>query len=135
MDFAAVMQEVSDRLDTIPNLRCWAYDAPTVVPPAAVVSYPEEIDPHGTYHRGMAFMKLQVMIVVGKPGDRTTRDRASVWANDSGASSVVEVLEDGAAYTAFDELIVTKISFDAVSIADVTYMAIFFDLDVAGSGV
>jgi hypothetical protein len=137
VDFNVAMQQIADRLDTIAGLRCFGYDAPTLVPPAATVSYPDELDPHGTYNNGMARMKLQVMIVVGVPTARSTRDLLAVWAND-GPDGVVAVLESGVdagAYTAFHEITVTNISFDPVELASVTYAAVFFDLDVVGAGV
>jgi hypothetical protein len=53
--------------------------------------------------------------------------------NPSGASSVKQVLESGT-YTAFDELRVTSVEFDVVSIANTDYLAAMFDLDITGSG-
>lgn len=133
MDYAAVMAELGTRLDAMDGLRAVADDRGSVIPPVAIVSYPEEIDPHGTYNRGMAFLTLQVMVVVGRPNERATRARAAVWAKDSGPSSVLTVLE-AEGYASCADVTVTKISFDAVSIANIVYMAVFFDLKIAGSG-
>ena len=133
MDLAAVMQAVSDRLDTIDGLRCSAFPPGTVTPPAAIVSYPESIDFDQTYRRGTDRMTLPVVLVVGKVSDRATRNNLAPYCKGSGASSVKEVLESGT-YTAFDQVVVQKIDFDTVSIADVDYMAALFTLDIAGSG-
>jgi hypothetical protein len=138
MDYNAVMVEIAARMATIPDpitagqfLRSIADDRGSVVPPCAIVSYPNSIDPHGTYHRGIPRMDLQVMIVVGRINERGTRERAALWANDSGPQSVVTVLEAEGWGSTFDMLTVTNIHFDAVSIAAINYMAVFFDLDVA----
>lgn len=136
MNLDDVMDAVADRLRTIASLageRTFAYPPDKVSPPAAVVSYPDEIDPHGTYNRGLAKMSLPVVVVVGKATVRTARDRLAAYCAASGASSVIAVLESGT-YTAFDVVTVTKISFDVVTIAGTDYVAALFDLDIQGSG-
>lgn len=133
MDLGAVMQAVSDRLDTISGLRCFAYPTADVSPPAAIVSYPESITYDVTYARGMDRMSLPVVVVVGKVSDRTARDRLGAYCNGSGASSVKAVLESGT-YTAFDTIRVESVEFDVVEIAGTSYMAALFTLDIAGSG-
>jgi len=133
MDLAAVMDAVGDRLDTIAGLRVFRYPPDKLTPPAAVVSYPDKIDPHGTYNRGMARMTLPVVLVVGRVSVRSARDQLAAYAKDTGASSIVTVLESGT-YTAFDTVTVTEITFDVVSLGGVDYMAALFDLDIAGSG-
>ena len=110
-------------------------DAPDV--PCAIVSFPETIDPHGTYNRGVSTMKLQAMLLMGVAHERQARETAKTFVNDT-ATGVVSVLENGVAagaYPAFDEITVTLITFDAVNIEEVDYMAVFLDLDVAGDGV
>lgn len=133
MNLAAVMQAISDRLDTIGGLRCFAYPAPKVNPPAAVVSYPDEITFDETYGRGMDQMTLPVVVVVGKVSDRAARDQIAAYCNGSGASSVKQVLESGT-YTAFDVVRVTGVKFDIATIAAVDYLAAVFELDITGHG-
>ncbi len=133
MDLALVMQQVSDRLDTIDGLRCFAYPTGTLSPPGAIVSYPDKIVFDDTYGRGMDRMDLPVVLVVGKPAERTTRDRLAIYCKGSGASSVKAVLESGV-YTAFDTLRVVDIDFDTVNISGVDHMAALFTLDIAGQG-
>jgi hypothetical protein len=133
VDLAAVMQAVSDRLDTIAGLRCFAYPPGSITPPAAVVSYPDTYDFDETYGRGMDRLKLPVVVVVGRPTDRTTRDKLAAYVNGTGASSVKAVLESGT-YTAFDVVRVTGVDFDVVTIAATDYLAALFDLDIAGKG-
>lgn len=133
MNIADVMDAVAGRLDTIPGLRCFAYPPGSVTPPAAVVSYPDSFDPHGTYNRGMARMKLPVVVVVGKVSDRSARDRLSAYAAVDGAESIVRVLDSGT-YTAFDVVTVTGIEFDVVRIGGTDYIAAVLDLDIVGRG-
>jgi len=135
MDLAAVMDEVAARLITITGLRVFAYPPDSVVPPAAIVSYPDEIEPHGTYARGMAKIRLPVVVVVGKVTDRGTRALIAGYVATSGAASVVAVLESTATpYVAFDTLTVASVEFDVVQIAENTYLAALFDLEIAGDG-
>lgn len=133
MNIGAVMDQVANQLDTIAGLRVFAYPPGTVVPPAAVVSYPESLTFDETYGRGMDRLTLPVVIVVGRPTERTTRDNLAAYCAGSGSSSVKAVLEAGA-YSAFHMLRVVDIEFDVVRFGDVDYAAALFSVDVAGQG-
>jgi hypothetical protein len=138
VDFQLVAQQINTRLVAMPcdpPLRSIHVDPGTIAPPMAILSYPDEIDPHGTYNRGTARMGLQLAIAVGRPLERTTPDRVALWAKPSGSTSVITWLEDEAwVHDAFDVLTVQLITFGRVSIADIDYQAVFFDLDIIGSG-
>lgn len=134
MDLNLVMDEIATRLDTIEGLRCTGYPPPTVTPPAGVVSYPDRVEYDATYGRGVdQIIDLPVVIVEGKPTDRSARDRIAAYAAGSGAKSVKAVLESGT-YTAFDEVRVKSAEFDVVSIAGIDYISVLFRLDIAGQG-
>jgi hypothetical protein len=133
MDLAAVMQAVSDQLDTIVGLNCYAWPSSTVSPPAAVIAYPESIDPDLTYRRGKGRISLPVWVVVGNVSEKSTRDAIAAYVNSSGPASVVAVLDAGT-YTAFDTLHVESIEFDVVTIGAVDYLGALFTLDISGSG-
>lgn len=136
MDWDASMTQIAARLETMDGMRKFEVGQ-TLLPPCAIVSYPDEIDPHGTYHRGVSTMGLQVMLVLGPPNARQTRTAAAQFVNDT-PTGLVSILEDGVdagAYTAFDELTVTLITFAEVEIKDVPYMAVLADLTIAGQGV
>lgn len=133
MILADVMDQIGDRLDTITGLRVFRYPPDSVTPPAAIVSYPDEIVFDETYGRGMDRMTLPVVIVVGKVSDRTSKDRLTAYANGSGTSSVKGVIEGGT-YTAFDTVRISRAEFDVVSINSTDYVAGLFDLDIAGQG-
>lgn len=136
MNLADVMDEVAGRLATIPGLtgRVYSHPVGSLTPPAMVVSYPESMEPHKTYRRGMARMKLPVLYVPGgRVSDKGTRDRLSQICGDSGPMSVIEVLESGT-YNAFDVVTVEGIDFDVLTIGGTDYPAALFGLDVVGKG-
>ena len=134
MDLAAVADELAARLGTITGLRVSAFPPPTVVPPAAIVSYPERVDFDATYGRGLdRAERWPIVLVVGKASDRTARDRIYAYAEGSGAASVKAVLESGT-YTTFESIRVASVEFDVVTIAGIDYIAAMFAVDIAGPG-
>ena len=133
MNLANVMDAISDRLDTIAGLRCFAHPSGSVTPPAAIVSYPETYTFDETYGRGMDRLNLPVVVVVGKVSDRASRDALAAYCNGTGAASVKAVLESGT-YSTFHTVRVASIEFDTVTIAGTDYIAALFDLDISGSG-
>ncbi len=137
MDLVDVMDQVAERLRTISGLHVFAWPPGQVVPPAAIVSYPDGITFDAAYRRGKDKMALPVVVVVGRVVDRVARDQIGAYCAGSGPRSVKQVLEDGVgagAYTAFDTLRVTGVDFDTVTIAGVDYMAALFTLDISGKG-
>lgn len=133
MNLANVMQEISDRLNTIASLRCFAYPPSAPTPPAGWVDYPDNIEFDATYGRGTDTMKLMVVLIVGRVSVRSVRDQVGKYADGSGDSSVKQVLESGT-YTAFDTVNVTGVDFDYVTIAQTNYLSAVFHLDIAGEG-
>lgn len=137
MDFDVVQAQITARLETasLPDwqgLRMAGTEPGMVLPPVGFLSYPSEIDPHGTYNRGMPRMGMQLSIVVGKPGDRQTPGLLADWARDEGPTSVLAWLEArGWSHPEFSEVTVQLITFDQVSISDTPYAAVLFDLDIA----
>jgi hypothetical protein len=134
MDLGAVMQQVADRIDTIPDLRVFAYPADKISPPAAIVTYPGTLAYDASYGRGMDHIPdLTVVLLVGKVSARASRDLITKWVKGSGANSIKAVVESGT-YTAFDTVRVTEVTFDVIAIAAVEYLAATFTLDIAGQG-
>lgn len=134
MDLAAVADELAAQLETITGLRVFAYPPPTLVPPAAIVSYPDRVTFDETYGRGMdRAEQWPIVLVVGKASDRAARDRVYRYADGSGAVSVKAVLEAGE-YTAFETIRVAGVEFDVVTIAATDYIAALFTVDIAGPG-
>jgi hypothetical protein len=133
MDIGAVMDQVAARLATIADLRTYAYPRSAITPPAAVVSYPETVTFDVTYGRGMDQLTLPIVLAVGKPTERATRDQAAAFADGAGAESIKQVLESGT-YTAFDDVRVSSVDFDVVTIGGVAYLAAIFTAEIAGPG-
>jgi hypothetical protein len=133
MNLSDVMDEIAARLGAIKGLRVFAYPADSLSPPAAAVLYPDGITFDETYGRGMDRLTLPVLLVVGKPTDRSTRDRIAQYCDGSGPASVKAAVEagDGAA---FDTVRVTGVEFPTATIGGTEYMAAMFDLDIAGQG-
>ena len=134
MDLAAVMDDLAGTLeDTITDLRVYASPPGSVQPPAAIVSYPERIAFDETYARGMDRITLPVVVVVGRPTDRSTRDTMAAYCAGSGDSSIKAALEGGT-YSACDTVRVASAEFDVVTIGAVDYLAATFSIDITGSG-
>jgi len=134
MDLAEVMDEVADRLRLIDGLRVFAYPPDSLTPPAAVVSYPDRYVYDATYGRGMDRIEaLPVVVVVGRPTDRTARNQLAAYVNSGGAKGIKTVIESGT-YSSFDSVRVAEVAFDPASIAGIEYMAAVFTLDIAGQG-
>ncbi len=133
MDVRAVMVELGERLRTIDSVQVYDYPPGSASAPAIIVSYPDSITYDETYGRGMDRMALPVVVLIGRPTDRTTVDKMTAFAAGSGSSSVKAVLESGT-YTTFDALRVEGADFDVVSLAGIDYMAGMFNLDIWGQG-
>jgi hypothetical protein len=127
------MDQVTTQLDTIAGLRCFGYPPDSITPPAAIVTYPEELLFDATYDRGADTITLPVIVAVGKVHDRATRNLVDAYCAGSGASSIKAVIEAGT-YTAFDTVRVTRAEFDIVTIGSGDYLAAVFDLDIIGNG-
>lgn len=133
MNLNDVMDELGAQLGTIPNLNVYDFPADHVTPPAAVVSYPDEITYDVTYVRGGDRMTIPVIILAGKAFDRSSRDKLAAYAAGSGPQSIKQVLEAGE-YTAMDSIRLMTAEFDIVRIAGVDYAAAMFDVDIIGAG-
>jgi hypothetical protein len=133
MNLADVMDDVANRLNAIEGLRVTPHPESAPNPPAAMVSYPEEIEFDQTYGRGADRITLPVVLVVGKVFDRVTRAQLARYCDGTGAHSVKAVLESGTYHT-FDTLRVVGIEFDSFVIGAVEHMAALFTLDIFGAG-
>lgn len=133
MNIDDVMDQVASALDTIAGLRVYAYPPGEVVPPAAIVGYPDSVTFDETYGRGMDRMTLPVVVVIGVPTERQTRDLLTAYCAGSGSSSVKATIES-ASYSALHTIRVTGIDFDVFRIGATDHMAALFDCDIAGQG-
>lgn len=137
MNIADVMDEVAERLRTIPSLAGKrTYESPPDAPPlgpAAVVSYPDEIEYDKTYGRGMDRITGEVVVIIGRPGERQTRTLLAGYLDGSGPESVKATL-DGTNYASCDSVRVASGIFDTVKIGGTDFLAGVFSIDIAGRG-
>lgn len=130
-----IMDEIAARLRQAPTLagRTTAYPPASVKAPAAVVTFPSEYLFDLTYGRGMDRMKGEVVVVVGRPTERQTRDRITRYVDGAGPESV-KALVDGDDYASCDSVRVESALFDVVTIGGVEYLAAVFSVDIVGRG-
>lgn len=131
MNLKNVMTEIGTALDAIPGLEVYPRPMARVKVPCAVVSYPEE-QTKETAGPGIVRLRIPVVVMVGRPTERSTQDRITAYADGSGASSVSWIM-DHYAWTTCHHVTVTGVDFDVVSMGGVDYLAAAFTLDVVGS--
>lgn len=132
MNLETVAQELSDRLGTILNGRSTPYAPDTLSPPAGFV-FGVESTPHQSYANGLTRLRLSVTVVVARTPLSVAFKALSGYASDTGDTSIKACLETGI-YTALDTLIVLRSTVGDVTIGDVLYKGVQFDLDITGSG-
>jgi hypothetical protein len=133
MDIEAVMDELAERLASIPDLRVYAWSPGTATPPAAIVGYPTEYRFDDTYQRGLDTMSVPVVVLVGRTTDRTARTALAGYVAGSGPASVKATLER-TRYASASSALVTRAEFDAYDLGGVSYLAAIFDVIMMGKG-
>lgn len=133
MNLADVMQQLADRADTIPGLRCFAYPPNKITPPAFEVDLPERVNFDGTYGRGLDFIRLTANVLVSRANDRASVVEIVPYIAGSGPKSIKEVLESGE-YTAMDVVHIPECEFAIFPVAGNTYLGAQFTIDITGSG-
>jgi hypothetical protein len=88
----ALRTGVRDRLATISGLRVFDYQPDSLVPPAAVVGWPD-IDFDFVMGRGADSFDFPIRIYVGKASDRASNDKLEGYLNPDGATSVKAAVE------------------------------------------
>lgn len=133
MNHAGVMDEVAARLESVTGLRVFAWPPGTVTPPAAIVGYPTEFTFDETYGRGMDTVALPVIVVLGRPTDRSTRDAIAEFTAGGGPRAVRQVLGAGP-WSAFHTCRVAGGEYDVYTVGATDYLAAIFDLRITGQG-
>jgi hypothetical protein len=108
MNLATVMEEIGARLRTItgpPTLRVSDFGlVGAITPPAAILSWPDELDYDMTYARGADRLTFPLTLLVGKASLRASRDALGAYCDGSGAQSIKAKLEAGnGTYASFDQ--------------------------------
>lgn len=126
-----VMDELAARLSSIPDLRVHDMPMGTVSPPAVLIGYPEEIVYGMTGGRGMDQMMVPVIVVVGRPFERSSKELfSSLTSGDD--SAIVRALRTGATTSVLHVARVVRASADVYTIGAVDYLAVVFDVEVTG---
>ena len=111
--------------------RTYPYPAPNVIPPAAFVGWPDQIN----YDLGMSLggwsLNIPLLVAVGRADLQSARDAVGAYLASEGASSVRAALSGGP-YGAFDTALVTAARIEPISIAGTEYLAAIFDVAVTG---
>lgn len=136
MKLGDVMDEVAERLRLAPSLvgRTFAYPPATVSPPAAIVSYPTDGKFDETYGRGVDHWTGVVVVVVGRPTERQSRDLLAKYIDGDGAESVKALLDGDGDYESCDSVTVTSWETDVYTIGGTDYLTAVFSLDIWGPG-
>lgn len=135
MNLKTIMEEIDAVLSpalTAAGFSTFDYPVGKVVAPAAILSYPERIDYHGTYQGGMRRITLPLVVVAGRQNEESAADLLGEICADEGDKSIVMIVE-GQAYQSLDVVTVTSVDFDVVEIAGASYVAALFTLDIAVS--
>lgn len=137
MKLADVMNELATRLRQAPSLAGRTSEFPippaSVSPPAAIVAYPSHGDFDETYGRGVDRWDGVVVIVVGRPTERQTRDLLGKYIDGSGPESVKALL-DAEGYVSCDNVRVAGWDTDTYTINGTDYLTAVFPLDIFGPG-
>ena len=133
MNPATVMEELALVLDSVEGLkgRTFGYPPNALVPPAAVVGWPDEGNNDVTAARGAWSVKFPLLIVVGKSDIRSARDTIGAYLDTAGPASVPAALDAGLSF-AYDSALVTKWHVEPVSIAGIEYLAALLDVEITG---
>lgn len=129
-----VMDEIGLVVGQLTGLEAFSWPAADVPGQAVLVSYPESIDFDQTYGRGEdTITDLPVMVVIGQPTERETREQAAKWTDGDGVTSVKTVLE-AHTWQSCDDVQVVDAKFVVIAIAGVPYLSIMFSCNITGSG-
>lgn len=135
MNLKDVMEEIAEKLRTFLGVTAYSYPTDTVVPPAAILSFPDRIAYDVTYRQGEAFFwNLPLYMVTNRVDGKTARNVLSEWADVNGNKSIQQYLSN-TRYSTCGSVQVVNATFDVVTIAGIDYMAVVFELNVSGEGL
>lgn len=134
LHLARVMDEAALALSQITGINVFAYPPASLTAPAGYLSYPDQIRYDQTYGRGQDdYIGLPIVLVVGVPTAKKTRDRVAAWSASDGPTSV-KARMDAWQWTTCDYLAVDTCEFDVEVIGGVEYLACMFKATVTGAG-
>jgi hypothetical protein len=131
-----VMDEVAGRVRQAPSLagRTYAWPVGAITAPAAIVPYPSAGTFDESYGRGTDRVTGALVVAVGRPLDRSTRDRLTQYLDGAGAESIKALVDGDGDYASCDSVTVTGWETDVYAFGDVDYLVAVFALDIYGPG-
>lgn len=133
MNVASLMDQLGAALDEIEGLTVFPYSAERVLPPAAIVGWPDPLTYDNTMGRGSDLITLPVWVLVGRFDALSARDTLAAYLDGSGPSSVKAVL-DGGLYTACDSVRVASATVEPISSGGVEYLGAVLQVEIRGTG-
>lgn len=136
MNIADVMDEIADRVRTITSLagRVYEWPASDVSPPCAMITYPGPGTYDLSYRRGADRTECGLVVLVGSPGELSTRDVITGYLDGSGAESVKATVDGDGTYASCDSVTVTGWDLEIMAVGSMDYLAAVFTLDIVGRG-
>lgn len=135
MNLAAVMDQLGAALKQIEGLRVFPYWADKVIPPAALVAWPEQVTFDATFGRGSDRAEVPITVLVGRVNARSSRDVLAGYVDGGGDRSVKAAVDGHDAGGVWDSATVTRWSeFVGVTNAGVEYLSATAYVDIIGKG-
>lgn len=140
MNLYAVATEINTRLATLGLVQTNIGPPKSISAPCSVIPFPDTMDYQGAFGRQMDRMDgWEIMVITGKVDDSEALERLGQYADGSGATSVVTVLESKDTllydpYESCDFVVVKGCSFEIVEWQGQEFQGAVFVIDVVGSG-
>jgi len=132
MSVSTLRTGIATNLATVPGLRTTATVPDQINPPIAVVMPTSiEYDLAFARHGGDEY-EFSVMVIVGRVDERSAQNKLDEYCSGSGAQSIKTAIERDKTLggQAFDCRVTSLRNYNQVSIADVTYLAAEFVVQV-----
>lgn len=131
------MAEIGRKLAVIPDLIVYPFNASDIVPPAAIVTLPSDIE-YGTTYGGSSYSaKTLIHVVVGRLDEESTRDTISAYLNTTGPYSVYERVGSSNVnrYSTCHDVTVVSADIAPLDVASVDYLDAVFEVSFVGKGL
>jgi len=131
-DISTLRTAIATNLSTITGLRTAATVPDQINPPVAVVM-PTSITYDTAFARsGGDEYEFSVMVIVGRVDERIAQNKLDAYCSGSGAQSIKAAIQSNRTLggKAFDCRVTSLRSYNQISVADVTYLAAEFAVQV-----
>lgn len=131
LDLGVTMDALGVKLATIVGLRVHDYPPDAIVPPSAVISYPDAVEYDRTYAGGCDSAVFTVHVIVGAASARASRDAIALYVGRAGSVSIKTVLEaDPTLGGAVKSLRVERVTIETMTIGGAEYLGAAYDVEV-----